>query len=293
MTSLVTIGRCLGASGGSLVACAAVADLSPAWLEAVMRDLVAVCGRHTLGAFSSRFDLEVIMKVSSGFGNVCFQLVYLKDVFRDLPSDIHDRVQDRLFVSMTSLRLRNVLVSRFHDSDDLRAALTASCFLPLFSGSKVPVFRGQRFLDGGLTNQLPTLNQGGHTFTLELTVVLVLQIRYSLFSFKRQAMRSVVLSFLLVVLYTKLQIHTTTLFVVKSMTSKDTVKISPFSGQWKHICPKDRAAFSATVAQENVYLSKLNLVRGTHAITYLEDKKLSDYYQQGYNITQQFIEDLD
>ena len=68
MSSLVTIGRCLGASGGSLVACAAVAELSPAWLEAVMRDLVAVCGRHTLGAFSSRFDLEVIMKVSSGFG---------------------------------------------------------------------------------------------------------------------------------------------------------------------------------------------------------------------------------
>ena len=179
-----------------------------------MRDLVAVCGRHTLGAFSSRFDLEVIMKVSSGFGNVCFQLVYFKDVFRDLPSDIHDRVQDRLFVSMTSLRLRNVLVSRFHDPDDLRAALTASCFLPLFSGSRVPAFRGQRFLDGGLTNQLPTLNQGGHTFTLELTVVLVLQIRYSLFSFKRQAMRSVVLSFLLIVLYTKLKIHTTTLFVV-------------------------------------------------------------------------------
>ena len=102
--------------------------------------------------------------------SVGFQLVYFKDVFRDLPSDIHDRVQDRLFVSMTSLRLRNVLVSRFHDPDDLRAALTASCFLPLFSGNKVPAFRGQRFLDGGLTNQLPTLDQGGHTFTLELTV---------------------------------------------------------------------------------------------------------------------------
>ena len=68
------------------MACAAVADLSPAWLEAVMRDLVAVCGRHTLGAFSSRFDLEVIIKVSSGFGNV--------GVLQKVASELHPKVRN-------------------------------------------------------------------------------------------------------------------------------------------------------------------------------------------------------
>ena len=59
----VVINRCLGASGGSIVACAAVADLDILWLEAVFRDLVKTVGHNRFGAFSRNFDVGVILKV--------------------------------------------------------------------------------------------------------------------------------------------------------------------------------------------------------------------------------------
>merc|ERR1712059_127133 len=64
-----------------------------------------------------------------------------------------------LTVSLTDTKLRNRLVTGFLSKEDLVAALVCSCFLPIFSGSKLPYFRGERYLDGGLTNQLPTLDQ--------------------------------------------------------------------------------------------------------------------------------------
>ena len=59
----VIINRCLGASGGALVACAAVADLDSLWLEAVFRDLVKSVGHNRFGAFSRNFDVGDILKV--------------------------------------------------------------------------------------------------------------------------------------------------------------------------------------------------------------------------------------
>ena len=59
----VIINRCLGASGGALVACAAVADLDSLWLEAVFRDLVKSVGQNRFGAFSRNFDVSDILKV--------------------------------------------------------------------------------------------------------------------------------------------------------------------------------------------------------------------------------------
>ena len=59
----VIISRCLGASGGSVVACAAVAELDIRWLEEMFRDLVRTVGNNRLGAFSRHFDVEVILKV--------------------------------------------------------------------------------------------------------------------------------------------------------------------------------------------------------------------------------------
>jgi hypothetical protein len=76
-------------------------------------------------------------------------------LWTDLPADAAAIVSGRLFVSLTDLTLRNHLVSEFANREELADALACSCFIPAFSGYRVPRFRGRRFLDGGLTNSLP------------------------------------------------------------------------------------------------------------------------------------------
>ena len=154
-----------------------------------------------------------------------------QNVFIDLPPDIHARVNDKLFISMTSAKFNNVIVSNFESRDDLCDALTCSCFLPIFSGYKVPRFRNVHYLDGGLTNQLPVIN-------------------------------------------------------------RDTLKISPFSGKCKHICPEDNGRANITIAHENIFINRPNIIRGIHAIKFLDDKKLSQYYQDGYDTTLRFFEKI-
>ena len=154
-----------------------------------------------------------------------------QNVFQDLPSDIHITVSDRLFISLTSAKFHNSIVSKFESKEHLCDALTCSCFLPMFSGYEVPRFRNSRYLDGGLTNQMPVIDS-------------------------------------------------------------DTVKISPFSGKWKHICPEDKGMANITMAQENIFINKQNLVRGIHAIKFLDSSRLSRYYKEGHDRTFRYIEEI-
>ena len=154
-----------------------------------------------------------------------------QNVFQDLPSDIHTTVSGRLFISLTSAKLHNSIMSKFESKEDLCDALTCSCFLPIFSGYKVPRFRNSRYLDGGLTNQMPVIDS-------------------------------------------------------------DTVKISPFSGKGKHICPADTGMANITMAQENVFINKQNIVRGIHALKFLDSSRLSLYYKEGHDRTSRYIEKI-
>lgn len=132
---------------------------------------------------------------------------------------------------MTSAKFHNIIVSNFESKEDLCDALTCSCFLPMFSGYKVPRFRNSRYLDGGLTNQMPVMDS-------------------------------------------------------------NTVKISPFSGKCKHICPEDRGMANITMAHENIFINKLNIFRGIHAIKFLDNSRLSQYYEDGHDRTSRFIEKI-
>ena len=101
--------------------------------------------------------------------------------------------------------------------------------MPVFSGMKIPTFRGEKYLDGGLTNQLPVLDEA-------------------------------------------------------------TVLISPFSGPHKQICPQDKANASLSFARENVFINRENILRGLDAVRFLDEKKLSVYYNLGLEQTERFLE---
>jgi len=211
--SKVAINNCLGASSGALVACAAVADIDTAWVKENFRSTVKKSEGFKLGAFSLEFDVGCILRDA---------------LMEDLPEDICDVVNNKLYISLTTTGFKNVLVSRFSSKEDLVDALICSCFIPFFSGRQVPKYCGKKYLDGGFTNQLPVL--GG-----------------------------------------------------------ETIKISPFSGKMKDICPRENSPLNLTMANENMFLNKNNLLRGKYAFSFLGDETLETYFKLGFNETELFI----
>jgi len=209
----VSVNHCLGASSGALVACAAAGGLETVWVEEKFRSTVKRMQKLRFGAFSPEFDLSRIFK---------------EELIGELPEDICNIVNNRLHISLTSSSMQNVVVSSFASREDLVDALICSCFIPVFSGNNLHQYLGKKYLDGGLTNQFPVLDE-------------------------------------------------------------KTIKISPFSGKFKDVSPEDKSMLSLTIARENMYLSKMNLIRAKHAVSYLDDEQLDYYYKLGFNQTELFI----
>jgi len=141
-TDRVRVNHCLGASSGTLAACAAAACWDPAWLGDVFKEAVGRSATSGLGAFSKDFVVADI----------------IKDMFQDLPLDIHHQINGRVHISLTTYSFQNLMVSEFSSKQELQDAITCSCFLPVFSGRQLPSFRGKTFLDGGLSNNLPAFD---------------------------------------------------------------------------------------------------------------------------------------
>ncbi|XP_007429414.1 patatin-like phospholipase domain-containing protein 4 isoform X2 [Python bivittatus] len=78
-----------------------------------------------------------------------------------LPPNAHETAKNRLFVSVTSTKNgKNYLLSNFSSREDLTKALLASSFIPLYAGINAVDYKGQKWIDGGLTNGLPILPEG-------------------------------------------------------------------------------------------------------------------------------------
>uniref|UniRef100_A0A493TG19 Patatin like phospholipase domain containing 4 n=2 Tax=Anas platyrhynchos platyrhynchos TaxID=8840 RepID=A0A493TG19_ANAPP len=83
-----------------------------------------------------------------------------------LPSNAHEIVENRLYVSVTNVRNgRNYLFSSFASREDLIKVLLASSFIPVYAGMKPVEYKGEKWVDGGLTNGLPVL-PAGRTVTI-------------------------------------------------------------------------------------------------------------------------------
>uniref|UniRef100_A0A4W4EE01 triacylglycerol lipase n=1 Tax=Electrophorus electricus TaxID=8005 RepID=A0A4W4EE01_ELEEL len=75
---------------------------------------------------------------------------------RDLPGDAHLRASGKLCVSLTRVSNgENMLVSDFTSKEELIQALICSCFIPVYCGLIPPSFRGVRYVDGGISDNLP------------------------------------------------------------------------------------------------------------------------------------------
>ncbi|TRY71353.1 hypothetical protein DNTS_008132 [Danionella cerebrum] len=133
--------RIYGASAGALTASVLTTE---ACLEKCCEDVINVAKearKRNLGPLHPAFN---IVKVLRG------------GLYRDLPSDAHTLASGRLCVSLTRVMDgQNVLVSDFSSKDELIQALVCSCFIPVYCGLIPPAFRGVRYVDGGISNNLP------------------------------------------------------------------------------------------------------------------------------------------
>lgn len=134
-----------GASAGGIAACCLLCDLPIGEVASDMLSLIREARRRTLGPFSPSFNVQE----------------FLHDKLNKvLPDDAHLRVSGKLHISLTRVYDgKNVIVSQFSSKEELLQALAASSFVPVFSGFLPPKFQGERYMDGGFSDNLPTLDE--------------------------------------------------------------------------------------------------------------------------------------
>ncbi|XP_031566532.1 patatin-like phospholipase domain-containing protein 4 isoform X2 [Actinia tenebrosa] len=135
-----------GASAGSLAAAMLATSAPIDKCSEYVVDLTNEARKNPLGPFSPQFDLV---------GNL------RKGMEEYLPSNCHKLASGRLFISVTSLKTRkNLMISEYESKDELMKVLLASCYIPFYVGLDFPEFKGQRWFDGGFTDNLPIPPQG-------------------------------------------------------------------------------------------------------------------------------------
>ncbi|XP_077610847.1 patatin-like phospholipase domain-containing protein 4 [Crocuta crocuta] len=136
-----------GASAGSLVA--TVLLTAPERLEE--------CNKFTY-KFAEEIRRQYFGAVTPGYD---FMARLRSGMDLILPPDAHELAHNRLYVSITNMKTRkNYLASTFSSREDLIKVLLASSFVPLYAGLKPVDYKGQKWVDGGLTNSLPILPVG-------------------------------------------------------------------------------------------------------------------------------------
>ncbi|KAK6626382.1 hypothetical protein RUM43_006693 [Polyplax serrata] len=141
----ILVDKIAGASAGAIAACCLLCDLPIGGMISDVLRVIRDARKKTLGPFSPSFDVQGLLR---------------EGLEKFLPEDAHKRVSGKLRVSLTRVYDgKNVIITDFETREELLQALLASAFVPIFSGFIPPKFRGVRYMDGGFSDNLPTLDE--------------------------------------------------------------------------------------------------------------------------------------
>ncbi|XP_069084391.1 patatin-like phospholipase domain-containing protein 2 isoform X2 [Pleurodeles waltl] len=133
--------RIYGASAGALNAAVLACGSCFAQCCADALEVAKEARKRNLGPLHPSFNLVKVLK---------------NGLNRNFPEDAHLRVSGKLCISLTRVSDgENVLVSEFDSKEELIQALVCSSFVPIYCGLIPPSFRGVRYVDGGISNNLP------------------------------------------------------------------------------------------------------------------------------------------
>ncbi|KAB0353593.1 hypothetical protein FD755_023706 [Muntiacus reevesi] len=133
-----------GASAGALHCAFYLAGIPLEQRLQILMDLVRSARSRNLGILHPAFSLSE----------------YIRDgLHRHLPDNVHQLLSGKIAISLTRVSDgENVLVSDFHCKDEVVDALYCSCYIPVVFGVIPPSFRGVRYVDGGITDNLPFID---------------------------------------------------------------------------------------------------------------------------------------
>ncbi|KAG8438031.1 hypothetical protein GDO86_008640 [Hymenochirus boettgeri] len=130
-----------GASAGALTATALVSGACLGEAGATIIDVSKEARKRFLGPLHPSFNLVKIIRN-------CF--------IKGLPDDAHERATGRLGISLTRVSDgENVLLSQFNTKEELIQACVCSTFIPVYCGLIPPCLQGVRYVDGGISDNLP------------------------------------------------------------------------------------------------------------------------------------------
>ncbi|XP_026562393.1 patatin-like phospholipase domain-containing protein 2 [Pseudonaja textilis] len=130
-----------GASAGALTATALV---SGACLGDVGGNIIHVskeARKRFLGPLHPSFNLVKIIRAC---------------LYKTLPGNAHEVASGHLGISLTRVSDgENVIVSEFNSKEELVQACVCSTFIPVYCGLIPPTLQGVRYVDGGISDNLP------------------------------------------------------------------------------------------------------------------------------------------
>ncbi|KAM3832858.1 patatin-like phospholipase domain-containing protein 2 [Vipera latastei] len=137
--------RCIyGASSGALAGAVVIGGGSLAQACADVLDLAKEARKRNLGPLHPSFNVAKIIR---------------DGLYKNLPEKSYELLSGKLSISLTRVSDgENVLISNFNSKEEVVQALVCSSFLPMYCGLIPPSFRGVRYVDGGLTDNLPNHN---------------------------------------------------------------------------------------------------------------------------------------
>ncbi|XP_032348287.1 patatin-like phospholipase domain-containing protein 5 isoform X5 [Camelus ferus] len=133
-------GRFYGSSSGALGALSVVGGKSAYFCSSLL-GMIKHVEQLSLGVFHPAFA----------------PIEYIRQELQDnLPADIHILASQRLGISITHWPDgQNCIVTDFATRDEVIQAVICSLYVPFYCGTIPPMFRGERYIDGGFSNNLP------------------------------------------------------------------------------------------------------------------------------------------
>uniref|UniRef100_G1KRW9 triacylglycerol lipase n=1 Tax=Anolis carolinensis TaxID=28377 RepID=G1KRW9_ANOCA len=136
--------RIYGASAGALTGAVLIGGGSLAEACADVLGLAKEARKRNLGPLHPSFNVMKIIR-----DGLC----------KNLPENTHQLISGKLRISLTRVSDgKNVLVSNFKSKEEVVQALLCSSFVPIYCGLIPPSFRGVRYVDGGISDNLPQYN---------------------------------------------------------------------------------------------------------------------------------------
>ncbi|XP_022421039.1 patatin-like phospholipase domain-containing protein 2 isoform X1 [Delphinapterus leucas] len=130
-----------GASAGALTATALVTGACLGEAGANIIEVSKEARKRFLGPLHPSFNLVKIIRGC---------------LLKTLPADGHERASGRLGISLTRVSDgENVIITHFNSKEELIQANVCSTFIPVYCGLIPPSLQGVRYVDGGISDNLP------------------------------------------------------------------------------------------------------------------------------------------